>query len=347
MENMELGSNNSMDNFRGEVVAASNNDFWLDRNVFVTGGAGLLGSNLIKHLLSRKANVVALIRDTVPRSLFFKEGLVNNCAVVRGDLGDFSIVERSINEYEIDTIFHLGAQAIVGTANRSPLSTFESNIKGTWNILESARRSKLVTRTIIASSDKAYGSHAILPYTEKAPLQGAHPYDVSKTCADLLSRSYHTTYGIPVTVTRCGNFYGPGDLNWNRIVPDTIKSLFYNKSPIIRSDGTCIRDYIFIEDASDGYMKLAENTHREGINGEAFNFSTGERLTVLDMVKKITQLFPSNLEPTILNKVQGEIKHQYLSNEKSKALLNWKPKHTIDQSLVKTIMWYKSFLQNS
>lgn len=328
-------------------MAAPNNDFWLDRNVFITGGAGLLGSNLIKHLLSRKANVVALIRDTVPKSLFFKEGLVNNCTVVRGDLGDFSTVERSINEYEIDTIFHLGAQAIVGTANRSPLSTFESNIKGTWNILESARRSKLVTRTIIASSDKAYGSHEILPYTEKAPLQGAHPYDVSKTCADLLSRSYYTTYGIPVTVTRCGNFYGPGDLNWNRIVPDTIKSLFYNKSPIIRSDGTCIRDYIFIEDASDGYMKLAENTHLEGIKGEAFNFSTGERLTVLDIVKKITQLFPSNLEPTILNKVQGEIKHQYLSNEKSKTILNWKPKHTIDQSLAKTITWYKSFLQNS
>jgi len=320
--------------------------FWQHRNVFVTGGPGLLGSSLIKQLLAKKANVIALVRDHVHSSRFFTEAMDKQCTIVKGGLEDYHTVERALNEYEVDTVFHLGAQTIVQTANRSPLSTFESNIKGSWNILEACRVSKMVSRVVVASSDKAYGTQKTLPYTEETPVQGEHPYDVSKSCTDLISLSYHKTYGLPVAVTRCGNFYGPGDLNWNRIVPQTIRHLSLNQKPIIRSDGTYIRDYLFIEDGSDGNIRLAMNLHRPEIKGQAFNFSTANKLTVLELVKKIINLYPSHLEPVILNEAHGEIKHQYLSSEKARALLNWQPKHSIDEGLAKTIPWYKEFLQH-
>ncbi len=321
-----------------------NEENWRHHNVFVTGGPGLLGSALVKQLIQNKAHVIALVRDQVHQSPFFKEGHDKNVTIVKGGIEDFHLVERALNEYEVETVFHLGAQTIVGTALRSPLSTFESNIKGTWNVLEACRQSKMVSRIVVASSDKAYGTQPTLPYTEDAPLQGRdNPYDVSKSCTDLIALMYYKAYGLPVAITRCGNFYGPGDLNWNRIVPDTIRSLSYGKNPIIRSDGTYIRDYIFVEDGAHANITLAENLHRNEIKGQAFNFSTGNKITVLDMVQKITTLFPSNLEPVILNEAKGEIKNQYLSSEKAKAMLNWEAKHTVDEGLIKTIAWYKEF----
>ena len=322
-----------------------NEEAWRHHNVFLTGGPGVLGSSLIKHLIAKKAHVIALVRDQVHHSPFFQEGHDKQVTIVKGGVEDYHVVERALNEYEVQTVFHLGAQTIVGTAFRSPLSTFESNIKGTWNVLEACRQSKMVSRVVVASSDKAYGTQATLPYTEEAPLQGGdNPYDVSKSCTDLISLSYHKAYGLPVGITRCGNFYGPGDLNWNRIVPDTIRSLYYGKRPVIRSDGTYIRDYVFVEDGVHANMTLAENLHRPEIQGNAFNFSTGNRISVLEMVKKITALFPSTVEPLILNQAKGEIKDQYLSSEKAKRMLNWEAQHTVDQGLVKTIAWYKEFL---
>jgi len=326
-----------------ESLAVKKN-MWQHHNVFVTGGPGLLGSALIKQLIANKAHVIALVRDQVHQSPFFQEGHDKHVTIVKGGIEDYHTVERALNEYEVETVFHLGAQTIVGTALRSPLSTFESNIKGTWNVLEACRNNKMVSRVVVASSDKAYGTQKTLPYTEDAPLQGGdNPYDVSKSCTDLISLSYHKAYGLPVAITRCGNFYGPGDLNWNRIVPQTIRHLHKNEQPIIRSDGTYIRDYIFVEDGADANITLAENLHRNEIKGQAFNFSTANKINVLEMVNKITKLFPSNLSPIILNEAKGEIKHQYLSSEKARHMLNWQAKHTIDEGLVKTIAWYKEF----
>lgn len=318
-------------------------DFWRNKNVFVTGATGLLGSTLVKSLVDKKANVTILMRDEIHNSHFFLQGLHKKVNIVKGEVEDYLLLKRSLNEHEIDNVFHLAAQAIVGTANRSPLSTFESNIRGTWNVLEAARVSSLCSGIVVASSDKAYGSQKVLPYTEDAPLQGEHPYDVSKSCTDLITQSFHKTYGLPAAITRCGNLYGPGDLNWNRIVPGTIQSLHFGKRPIIRSDGKFIRDYIFLEDASDGYLKIAENLHRNDVKGHAFNLSTLNKLSVLELVKLITVLYPSSVEPVILNEVKSEIKHQYLSSEKIKNILNWSPNHSVEQGLRKTIDWYKDF----
>lgn len=320
------------------------NNFWKDRNVFVTGAPGLLGSHIIEELLNKKANVIALVRDVVSKSNFFLQNLDKKVTLVSGCLTDYLTIERALNEYEVDTVFHLGAQAIVPTANRSPLSTFESNIKGTWNVMEAARNSKLISRVVVASSDKAYGTQPKLPYTEEAPLQGEHPYDVSKSCADLISQSYHKTYGLPVSITRCGNLYGKGDLNWNRLIPGTIRCIFNNKSPVIRSDGTFVRDYFYLKDAAKAYMLLAERMDNKAIHGHAFNFSPMQRMSVLEMVNKLLHVFNSNLEPVILNQAKGEIKHQYLSSEKARNVLGWKPQYSLEEGLKETIDWYKWFL---
>ena len=243
-------------------------EFWKDRNVLVTGCTGLLGSWLTKSLCEKEANVIGIIRDLVPRSNLNWSGFDNNIVSVRGEIEDYFLLERTINEYEIDTVFHLAAQTIVTIANRNPISTFKANIEGTWNILEACRRAPLVKRIIVASSDKAYGDQEKLPYDEKTPLEGRHPYDVSKSCADLICRSYYETYGLPVCVTRCGNFYGGGDLNFNRIVPGTVRSLVNNKRPVIRSDGAFLRDYFYIEDGANSYMLLAEKMEDKRIRSE-------------------------------------------------------------------------------
>lgn len=321
--------------------------FWKNRNVFVTGCTGLLGSWLTKFLIERGANVTGLIRDWVPKSNLNWSGLINEINIVRGEVEDYFLLERLINEYEIDTIFHLAAQTIVGIANRNPISTFETNIKGTWNILEACRRNPTVKRIIVASSDKAYGEHKELPYKEDAPLKGSHPYDVSKSCADLIVFAYYKTYRLPVCLTRCGNFYGGGDLNFNRIVPGTIRSVILNERPIIRSDGTFIRDYIYILDAVEAYLFLAEKMDDSSIYGEAFNFSNELQLTVLELTKKILRLVNrEDLKPVILNEAKSEIRHQYLSAAKARRVLAWKPKYTFEEGLKETVVWYRKFFGN-
>ncbi len=323
-------------------------DYWNNKNVFVTGATGLLGSALTKRLVEEKANVTILLRDWIPRSNIVLLDLFKKVNVVHGKLEDYFILERALNEYEIDSCFHLGAQTIVGTANRSPLSTFDSNIKGTWNILEAARHSFLIQRIVVASSDKAYGVQKKLPYTEETELRGLYPYDVSKSCSDLISISFFYTYKIPVAITRCGNFYGEGDLNFNRIVPGTMKSLIFDESPIIRSDGTFLRDYIYIEDAVDAYLTLAQALDREEIRGEAFNFGTEEPISVLDLVQKIIDISGKReLKPKILGKGENEIKEQYLSCVKANSILGWEAKYPLDEGLQKTYQWYENFLERS
>jgi CDP-glucose 4,6-dehydratase len=321
--------------------------FWNQRKVFVTGCSGLLGSWLCERLLQAGAEVVGLVRDGVPQARFYSSGVADQMVLVRGRLEDLSILERAINEYEIDTIFHLGAQPIVGAANRNPLSTFEANIQGTWHLLEAVRRSSLVTRVVVASSDKAYGTQEVLPYTEEMSLQGRHPYDVSKSCTDLLAQAYAETYHLPVALTRCGNFYGGGDLNFNRIVPGTVRSVLFNEAPVIRSDGTYIRDYIYVLDVADAYLLLAEKMDDKSLHGEAFNFSNELQLTVLDLTQKILEAMGrTDLQPQILNQATGEIKHQYLSAEKARKVLKWTPNYTLEGSLRDTIDWYRNFFKS-
>ncbi len=322
------------------------NSFWRDRSVFVTGATGLLGGWLTRHLLEQGALVTALVRDSVPQSEFERRKMRARVNVVRGDLSKPQLLERVIGEYEVETVFHLAAQTIVGIANRNPLSTFESNVRGTWNLLEACRRSPKVSAVVMASSDKAYGDQTVLPYTEEMPLQGRHPYDASKSCADLIAQSYATTFGLPVAITRCGNFYGGGDLNWNRVVPGTIRSVLRAERPIIRSDGKYVRDYFYIEDGSAAYMLLAERlTADKKLVGSAFNFSNETQITVLDLVNTILQQMDSKLKPEIQNQASNEIRHQFLSAERARQVLQWHPSFTLDQGLERTIEWYKEVLQ--
>ena len=321
------------------------NKFWNNKNIFVTGGSGFLGSYLIKKLINCGANLTVLVRDYIPQSNMYIGDEYTKVNVVRGELENYQLIERILGEYEIDTVFHLAAQAIVGVANKNPMGTFISNIEGTWNILEAARRSPLIKRIVVASSDKAYGDQEKLPYDENMPLQGKHPYDVSKSCADLISQSYYETYKLPVCITRCGNLYGGGDLNFNRIIPQTIKSILDNEAPVIRSDGSFIRDYFYVEDAVDAYVNLAEKIQEPGLGGQAFNFSNEIQLTVLELVNKILKIMGSNLKPIILNQGSNEIKHQYLSAEKARNTLEWNPKYTIDEGLKNTTEWYKNFFE--
>ena len=319
--------------------------FWQNRNVFVTGASGFLGSWLISEINQYGANVVGLVRDVSNTS---KPRLIENSATdftVFGKLEDQSLLLRALNEYEIDTVFHLGAQPIVGVANRNPMSTFEANIQGTWNMLEACRSVSTVSRIVIASSDKAYGEQPNLPYDESMPLQGMHPYDVSKSCADLIAQTYHNTYQTPVCITRCGNFFGGGDLNFNRIVPGTIRSVLQGEAPIIRSDGSFIRDYVYVRDVAQFYLKLAQSMDDDGILGHAFNYSTESQLSVIDITNSILRLMnEDSLTPVILNEASGEIPHQYLSAAKASKMLNWSPGYTIDEALLETIDWYRKYL---
>ncbi|MFH0898463.1 MAG: GDP-mannose 4,6-dehydratase, partial [bacterium] len=316
--------------------------YWKNRAVFVTGTTGLLGPWLIKELLQQEAHVVALVRDFVPDSLFFTEDINKKVTLVRGDLLDFDTLVRVLNEFDIETVFHLGAQAIVGYANRSPISTFKSNIEGTWNLLEACRLSSWIKRIVIASSDKAYGAQDKLPYTEDAPLQGRHPYDVSKSCTDLLAQSYFHTYKLPVCVTRCGNFFGGGDLHFNRIIPGTIRSLLNNERPVIRSNGLFIRDYIYVKDVANAYLTLAEHMEDSRIVGQCFNFSTDTPFNVIQIVELIQKIMTkSNLNPIIKNEVSNEIPEQHLCSKKARDLLQWKSTYGVTRGLQETIEWYK------
>ena len=327
-----------------EMSAKKKNSHWHDRPVFVTGATGLLGGWLVRRLVEEGASVTALVRDWVPQSTLLTADWLKKVTIVRGDVRDQVVLERSLGEYEIDTVFHLAAQTIVGVANRNPVSTLDTNIRGTWALLEAARRSPLTKAVIIASSDKAYGDHEELPYDEDAALQGEHPYDVSKSCADLIAKMYAVTFGVPVAVTRCGNFYGGGDLNWNRLIPGTIRSALKNERPVIRSDGTLIRDYFYVEDGAAAYMQLAQALHaRPELRGEAFNFSNELQVDVLTLTKKILERMKSPLEPDVRAEARNEIQHQWLSAAKARRMLGWAPKFTLDEGLERTIAWYRDF----
>lgn len=319
---------------------------WKENRVLVTGATGIVGSWLVKQLLQEGAFVVALIRDWNPQSELIRSGDVQKTTVVSGELENFHTLERAISENDVETVFHLGAQPLVGVALRSPLPTFEANIRGSYNLLEACRvHRKLVQRIVIASSDKAYGDVDILPYTEDMAPLGRFPYDVSKSCTDLLARSYSQTYDLPVTIARCGNIYGGGDLNWSRIVPGTIRSFLDNEKPIIRSDGKFTRDYIFVQDVVEAYLLLASRTQDQGIRGHAFNFSGEQPWTVLEIVENIQKLVKcEHIEPTILNQANAEIRDQYLDSSKAKRLLKWATLFSLEKGLVQTIAWYKDFL---
>jgi CDP-glucose 4,6-dehydratase len=318
--------------------------FWRDRRVFVTGCTGLVGSWTTRALVERGAHVVGLVRDQVAGSELHRSGFSQRIDIVRGQVESEELIERILTEYEIQTVIHLAAQTIVGVANRSPLSTFETNIKGTWCMLEAARRCGMNPHVVVASSDKAYGDQERLPYTEDAPLQGRHPYDASKSCTDILALTYAHTWKLPVCVTRCGNFYGGGDLNFNRIVPGTVRSVLRGERPIIRSDGTYIRDYFYVKDGAAAYLHLAEClAKRPEVLGHAFNFSTEIQVTALELVLRILSRMGSALTPIIKGEAQNEIKHQYLSAGKARQMLDWAPAFTLDEALDETVDWYRDY----
>jgi CDP-glucose 4,6-dehydratase len=332
----------------GVVLMMVKNE-WPNRRVLVTGASGFVGSWLVKALIGRGAYVVVLIRDLDHHSELVRSGASRCVAVVNGCLEDYGAVERGINEFEVDTVFHLGAQAIVGAALRNPLPTFEANIRGTYYLLEACRvHSGLIQRVVIASSDKAYGDTDDLPYTEKHPLVGRHPYDVSKSCTDLLAASYYHTYRLPVAIARCGNIYGGGDLNWSRIVPGTIRSFLRGERPILRSDGTFIRDYFYVEDAVGAYLMLAEQLSQPAVLGQAFNFSNESNFTVRQIVETLQSLMGAeNLAPVILGQAQGEIVSQTLSAQRARTVLGWSAKYGMEEGLKKTIAWYRAFLESA
>lgn len=321
--------------------------FWSKKKVFITGITGFVGYWLAERLLEQGACVIGLVRDCVPESNFSRCRLADRITVVSGALEDYGLLERTINEYDIDTVFHLGAQTQVGAGNRSPLATFETNIRGTWNLLEACRvHASMIRRVVVASSDKAYGDQTILPYTEDAPLQGSHPYDVSKSCTDLLASTYFNTYGLPVCITRCGNIYGPGDTNLARLIPGIITWVLKGEPIVIRSDGTLVRDYFYVRDAVSAYVLLAETMEARSVVGEAFNFSSGLRISVLDMTKKILAVMNKTNHPVqVLNEARGEIRDQYLSSDKAAGLLGWQPSYGLEDALDETIDYYAHVLR--
>jgi CDP-glucose 4,6-dehydratase len=306
----------------------------------------MVGYWLVQDLLSAAAQVVALVRDPDPQSGFYRSGDYQKTALVQGNVEDFSSLERAINEHEIDTVFHLAAQPIVSVAHRWPLPTFETNIRGTYNLLEACRIHRgLVKRIVIASSDKAYGEHDNLPYTEEMALQGKHPYEVSKSCADLIAQTYHHTFGLPIVILRCGNIYGGGDLNWSRIIPYTIRCFLNNTRPIIRSDGKYVRDYVYAKDVSRCYLRAAECLTEPGVAGQAFNFSLEQPATVLEIVAVLQRLMKAeHLQPEVLNNAAGEIRAQFLNTDKARRMLNWQAAYNLEDGLKETIAWYRDYL---
>lgn len=322
--------------------------FWNERQVFVTGASGFIGAWLIKDLIKRGARIVTLIRDPDPQSEYLRSGDYQKTTIVQGMLEDYNTLERTISEFEPDTIFHLAAQTLVGVGMRSPLYTFEANIRGTYNLLEACRTHEdLIQSVVIASSDKAYGTKHELPYKESMPLEGKYPYEVSKSCADLISQSYFHSYGLPVAIARCGNVYGGGDLNWSRIVPGAIRAAIQQNPLKIRSDGRYVRDYIYAKDVVAGYLKLAEKINDDHVRGAAFNFGPGRGISVLDIIERIEDLIDQEIEKHILDVAEGEIFEQYLDPSNAEKVLDWQPRYSLDEGLRETISWYQDYLDKN
>lgn len=318
--------------------------FWKGRNVFITGASGLVGSWLVEELLKRKAKPICLVRDHVPDSRFIMEKLDRKCTIINGDLDDYETLARAITEYEPETLFHLGAQTQVGIAQNYPIATLKANVEGTWNLLEACRKGKNLRQIVVASSDKAYGAQKKLPYVETMPLEGKHPYDCSKSCTDLISQMYARSYDLPITIARCGNIFGGGDLNFKRLIPETIKCLHDGTEIAIRSDGKFVRDYIYVKDVVSAYLTLVERTVPE-LFGEAFNFSYEQPMSVLEMLSLIEKTIGKKVKMKILNEAKYEIREQYLSAEKARKYLNWQPKHTLKQGMNETVRWYSRFFE--
>lgn len=320
---------------------------WAGRRVLATGGTGMVGSWLVRRLLDWDAVVVCLVRDADPQSELVRSGAIGRTNVVEGRLEDADTVLRAVNGHEIEVVFHLGAQTIVGTAHRSPRQTFEANIQGTWNVLEAARLlPDLVRAVVVASSDKAYGRHDVLPYREDGALAGVAPYEVSKSCTDLIARSYALTYETPVTIARCGNIYGGGDLNWSRIVPGTIRSLFRGETPVLRSDGTFRRDYVYVEDVVDAYLSLGEHLVDGRIHtGDAYNFSDERPMTVMEIYDAVCESCGrAGTVPSVLDTAADEIHDQFLDAGKAREELGWRITHGLDDGLRRTVQWYRELL---
>jgi len=318
---------------------------WSGKNVFVTGATGLVGSILVKTITDFGANVSALIFDSPADSELVQSGLINKLNLYNGNISDYQVVSRALVQSEPDFIFHLGAQTIVGKGLIDPKGTLETNVQGTWNILEAARNfSPQLLSIVVASSDKAYGEAKILPYDESFPLHGDGPYDVSKSCTDLISQSYGKTYNLPVSIARCGNIYGPGDTNWSRIVPGTFHSLLTKQTPVLRSDGTFLRDYIFVKDVVDAYLVLALK-QADLAPGEAFNFSHDRAYSVLEIYSEICEVvLQKYLEPEVLNSVTHEIHDQHLTSTKAKEKLGWEAKYSLESGLRESLPWYRELI---
>lgn len=321
-----------------------NNSFWRGKPVLVTGATGLMGGWLAKRLIENGADVIALVRDRCPKTMFATERMGENATVVDGCLEDFSLIRRTLSEYSVQTVFHLAAQPLVGVAKHDPSSTLQVNVQGTWNVLEAARQAN-VGQVIVASSDKAYGCSNDLPYVETHPLQGIYPYDVSKSCADLISTMYARTYQLPVAILRCANLFGGGDLNFSRTIPGVIRATLQGEPFRIRSDGKPIRDFLYIKDAAQAYMMVAEALARDPqLAGEAFNFSLSARLSVLDVTHQVLSLMDrADLEPIIENRASAEIPEQYLDCSKARRVLGWEPRYSLTEGLQETIDWYSAY----
>jgi CDP-glucose 4,6-dehydratase len=328
------------------MASEASTDFWRDRSVFVTGGTGLCGSWLVSRLIELGANVVAVVRDWPAGSELVRSGNAGAATLVHGDVRDQALMERICGDYEVEVVFHLAAQTIVPVANRNPVETYDTNIRGTWSVLEAARRSPKIQAVIVASSDKAYGPQTSLPYTEATPLQAVEPYDVSKACADLISRQYANTFGVPVAVTRSGNFFGGGDLNWSRVVPGTARSIIRGAPPVVRSDGTPIRDYLYVEDVVEAYLLLAEGVSVGKLVGEGVNISYEQPLSVLEMIGRITAALGSDLEPVIENNATHEIQDQFLDATLLREALGWQPRFSFETGVERTVSWYRTHLDS-
>ncbi len=321
-----------------------NKNFWKNKSVLVTGYEGFLGSNLTKRLLSYGAKVVGIDIRVNRKKTILTEDDFKKIIVIKGNVTRYNLIEEIIQKYKTEIVFHLAAEAIVGECLRNPSRTFSSNIGGTWNILDCCRNLNTVKAIIIASSDKAYGSHERLPYKEDASLKGNHPYDVSKSCADLIAHTYFHTYGLPVAITRCGNIYGPGDFNFSRIVPDAVRCAVSGRTLLIRSDGKFTRDYVYVDDIVNGCILLAEKLQKLNLKGEAFNFSAENPVTIIELINKIYEIVNKSPNYKILNQVKYEIRHQYLCSKKARRILRWKPRYRLEEGIKKTIQWYGAYV---